>query len=180
MKFAVFYGTVEGHTRKIAGEIGSQLVAAGHSVEIIDISQPGLAGFRDIDAAILAAPIHIGKYPEVFETFVKSWKSELMAIPTAMVSVSLSIASPYEGEREESTHYPDGLESRTGWRADRIHHAAGALKYLEYDFFKRFMMRRIARHEHGPVDTKQDHELTDWDALASFVSDFATEADVIT
>ncbi len=180
MKIAVFYGSVEGHTRKLAGKIAEQLESEGIKAELIDVGQPGLSAFSDFDAAILAAPIHIGRYPEAFETFIRSWKSELSNLPTAFVSVSLSIASPYETERAESALYPDGLEKRTGWKADRIHHAAGALKYVEYDFFKRFMMRRISHHEGGPIDTSQDHELTDWNALEAFVRDFATEVDVIT
>lgn len=179
MKIAVIFASVEGHTKKLADTISGQLSDQNIGVELIDLRQPGFASFADYDAAILAAPIHIGKYPAAFETFVQSWKSELMNIPTAFVSVSLSIASDAESEREESAHYPDGLEKRTGWRADRIHHAAGALKYTEYDFFKRYMMRRISRLEGDPTDTSQDHEFTDWDALSKFVSDFVLEADIV-
>jgi menaquinone-dependent protoporphyrinogen oxidase len=56
-----------------------------------------------------------------------------------------------------------------------IHHAAGALKYTEYDFFRRWMLKRIAKKEGGPVDTSLDHEFTDWDALDAFVRTFVEQ-----
>jgi menaquinone-dependent protoporphyrinogen oxidase len=56
-----------------------------------------------------------------------------------------------------------------------VHHAAGALKYLEYDFFKRALMRQIARKEGASVDTSRDHEFTDWEALDAFVQEFADD-----
>ena len=56
--------------------------------------------------------------------------------------------------------------------ADCEHNAAGALKYVEYDYFKRWMMKRIAEEEDGPTDTSRDHELTDWPALDEFVDAF--------
>ncbi len=179
MKIAVIFASVEGHTRKIAETIAARLTDQGIDVELMDLRQPGLPGFEGYDGAILAAPIHIGKYPGPFEAFVKAWKSELMSIPTAFVSVSLSIASDASSEKEESARYPDGLEKRTGWKADRVHHAAGALKYTEYDFFKRYMMRRISRMEGDPTDTSTDHEFTDWDALTGFVSGFLLETDLV-
>jgi len=180
MKVAVIFASVEGHTAKIAKTIAKQLEEASVDTELVDLGQPGLSAFGDYDGAILAAPIHVGKYPDTFESFVKDWKSALVGMPTALISVSLSIASPNENEREESEHYPDGLEKRTGWKVDRVHHAAGAIKYAEYDFFKRFMMRRISRLEGGPTDTSVDHEFTDWDALSEFVSGFLFETDLVT
>ena len=38
---------------------------------------------------------------------------------------------------------------------------AGALQYLEYDFFTRLMMHRGGH----PTDTARDHDYTDWDAV---------------
>lgn len=180
MKIAVFFATVEGHTRKIAGRVAAQLEEAGHEAVLVDVSQPGPTGVADMDAAILAAPIHVGQYPQAFVAFIQSWKSQLSDIPTALITSSLGIASKIRVERKEAESFPEVLFEQTGWRANRVHNVAGALKYVEYDFFKRWMMRRISAMESGPVDTSKDHELTDWDQLKEFVSNFVLEVDVVT
>ncbi|MCU0790399.1 MAG: protoporphyrinogen oxidase [Nitratireductor sp.] len=176
MIILVAYATVEGHTAEIASRIGRQIEAAGHQVILADLAQPGFGLPARIDAAILCAPIHAGRYPQSMVRFVQDWKSELMNIPAALVTVSLAIASKNEEERNEATGYPERLRAETGYVPAIQHHAAGALKYVEYDFFKRWMLRRIAEKEGGPVDTWRDHELTDWAALEGFVRSFLAHA----
>ncbi len=65
----------------------------------------------------------------------------------------------------------DAFFAETGWHPAAVHHAAGALRYTKYDFLKRLLMRHIAAKEGGDVDTSEDHEYTDWEALAAFVQD---------
>ena len=50
---------------------------------------------------------------------------------------------------------------------------AGALKYTEYDFFKRLIMKMISKREGRSTDTSRDYEYTDWNAVTKFVTDFA-------
>ena len=50
---------------------------------------------------------------------------------------------------------------------------AGALLYTRYGWVKRHLMRAIARHEGGDVDTSRDHDYTDWDAVEHFAGDVA-------
>jgi menaquinone-dependent protoporphyrinogen oxidase len=176
MIILVAYATVEGHTATIAARIGREIEAAGHQVILADLSQPGFGLPARIDAAILCAPIHAGRYPQSMVRFVQDWKSELMDIPAALVTVSLAIASVNEEERAEAVAYPERLRAQTGYVPKTQYNAAGALKYVEYDFFKRWMLRRIAQREGGPVDTWRDHELTDWNALDAFVHSFLAEA----
>lgn len=59
-----------------------------------------------------------------------------------------------------------------GWAPHRIVLVAGALKYLEYDFLKRMIMRMIAKKEGRDTDTTKDYEYTDWDAVRSFSDEF--------
>jgi menaquinone-dependent protoporphyrinogen oxidase len=172
MKILILYATVEGQTQKIAETIARQVEDTGAEVVISDIGQAGSAMPGTFDGVVLCAPIHIGRYPPRFEQFVANWKMALQTIPTAFVSVSLAIASKNADERKEAEAFPDELARRTGWKAPLCHHAAGALKYLEYDFFKRWMLRRISEKEGGPVDTSRDYELTDWAALSRFVTQF--------
>ena len=82
------------------------------------------------------------------------------------LTVSVNPVAPDEAA------YPRKLERKTGWKAKVEHHAAGALKYAEYDFFKRWVMRRISEKEGRPLDTSRDYEFTDWAALNAFVDSF--------
>ncbi len=176
MIILIAYATVEGQTTTIAAHIAGQVEAAGHQAILVDLAQPGFGLPAGIDAAILCAPIHAGRYPATMIRFVQDWKSELEGIPTALVTVSLAIASEHEDERAEAVAYPERLRAETGFKPKVLHHAAGALKYVEYDFFKRWMLRRIAESEGAPVDTSRDHELTDWNAIDGFVRSFLLQA----
>jgi menaquinone-dependent protoporphyrinogen oxidase len=52
------------------------------------------------------------------------------------------------------------------------------LKYTQYDFFKRLIMKMISKREGRTTDTSQDYEYTDWNAVKKFVNDFAVKASV--
>ena len=53
----------------------------------------------------------------------------------------------------------------TGWTPGQILHVAGAFRFTEYDFFKGWVMRLIAKEKKVEVDPHRDLELTDWPAL---------------
>lgn len=177
MPVLVAYSTVEGHTADIAARIATVAESEGHEVILADLAQPGFAVPGRFDAVILCGSIHVGHYSSTLVRFVQNWKQALAEVPSALVTVSLAIASENADERTEAEAYPSTLEKATGWKPDALHNAAGALKYVEYDFFKRWIMRRIAAKEGGPVDTSQDHVLTDWAALDHFVVEFLKQAE---
>jgi menaquinone-dependent protoporphyrinogen oxidase len=172
MNLLIFYATIEGQTRKIAERIAQIAEDNGNMVFLADASQPGLADPAGYDAAMLCAPIHIGRYPAPFVHYIRQWKESLESVPTALVTVSLAIASKNESERKEAENFPRQLEQATGWHADKELNAAGALKYLEYDFLRRWAMRYISGKEGGPTDTSMDYEMTDWVELEKFVKTF--------
>lgn len=178
MSILVIYASVEGQTRKIATHVAERIEATGRSVVLADVREPGFAVPGQFDGIVLCAPIHVGRYPEAFARFVADWRQAIESVPNAFVSVTLAIHSDDEAERAEARAFPDKLARKTGFRAQMVHHAAGALKFLEYDFFKRYVMRRIAAKEGGPVDVTRDHELTDWAALDAFTDAFLAEVEV--
>ncbi|QKV18210.1 flavodoxin domain-containing protein [Oricola thermophila] len=177
MRILVLYATVEGHTRKIVGHLTSTLEKAGHDVRLIDSTGDDTVPAADeFDAVIAAAPVHVGSFPAPLRRFVKANAETLMARPGAFISVSLSAASADKGEVQEIADCVEEFSKETGWWPISIHHAAGALKYTEYDFFRRWMLKRIAGKEGGPTDTSRDHEFTDWNALDAFVKEFVEQA----
>ena len=68
----------------------------------------------------------------------------------------------------------DGFIKATGWRPARTLPVAGALLYTKYNFFIRFVMRRISRQAGGPTDTSRDYQFTDWAAIDRFVAELVT------
>lgn len=177
MHVLILYATVEGQTRKIATHVADRLDALGEEVELVALSgeRPGDPIPSRFVRAVLCAPIHMGRYPSPFVHYLQRHAAELAAVPTAFVSVSLGVASDMEEDRRDARQVPQELLDKVGWEPDALHHAAGALKYLEYDYFKRWVMRRIARREGMPIDTSTDHEMTDWSALDGFIDAFVHE-----
>lgn len=178
MQILILYETVEGQTRKISETIAARLEKAGHAISLAEANQVGYPDPGWCDAAILCAPIHMGRYPTPFFHFIQSWKDVLNTTPSAFVSVSLAAASDDPDERAEAAAFPQKLEAVTGWRPGFVYNCAGALRYTQYDFFKQWMLKRIARKESAPTDTSRDYEFTDWAELADFIDGFVTEAEL--
>ncbi|MGZ8364388.1 MAG: flavodoxin domain-containing protein [Caulobacteraceae bacterium] len=172
MKALVAYATTEGQTRKIAEFVAQRLRAKGAEVECVDLTsaQPDPAAF---DAVLLAGSLHIGKYQAALADHVHGHADALNGMQTAFLAVSLAAA----GDDEDDVHGREACAARflaeTGWKPAAVHHVAGAFRFTQYDFFKRMMMKKIAREKGVNVDAKHDLELTDWDDLVRFVDGFA-------
>lgn len=180
MHIALIFASIEGQTRKIATHIEALLKANHHSADICDAADDeGAFDFIDVDGVIVCAPVHVGSFPKAVNRLLKRHHSKLMAYPGAFVSVSLAMASEDKSDAAEIDKIAHGLSEDTGWWPVVTHNAAGALKYTEYDYFKRWMMKRISKKSDGPTDTSQDYEFTDWDALDKFVLQFVNDVPML-
>ena len=176
MIILVGYATVEGQTRKIAEAVASAIESGGDRALLFDVGSSSEYAVNRPEAAILCAPVNGARYPAAFKSYVQQEVAWLNKVPSAFVSVSMLIRSEFDEEREEAVHFPDAFLKETGWTPAQIHHAAGALRYTEYDFFKRWIIRRMAEHENAPTDVTKDYEFTDWTALSVFVTAFLASA----
>jgi menaquinone-dependent protoporphyrinogen oxidase len=173
MKILLLYGTTEGQTRKIAEFIAAHLQRHGDAVTLIDAtdSTPGI-NLRRYDAAILAASIHAGQYQGSVIHFATANHSDLNQMPAAFISVSLAAASNDPEDLEGIATCAEQFKTRTGWTRAEIHHVAGAFRFTEYDFFKRWVMKLIAWQKKVKVESGKDLELTNWDALVATIDAF--------
>ena len=173
MRILVAYATRHGQTDKVARRIAAELGEQGHSAELRDLDSDGknveLSLYR---AVIVAAPIHAGGYPPSVVSFLRREQARLNQLPSAFVSVGLAIASKTSDGRAQTMPLVEKLCARTGFRPAHVELVAGALKYSQYGFLMRYVMRRIAAHEGGDTDTSRDYEYTDWAALAEFTRTF--------
>lgn len=175
MKILIVYATSEGQTRKIARFMEEVLQAENHKVVIADATEEPPSP-ENFDAVLIGSSIHIQKYHSSIKDYIMKNLDELNQKHSAFFSVSMAIASNIEEEHEEVKKVALGFMEKTGWKPHKISHMAGALKYTQYDYFKKLIMRMIAKKEGGSTDTTKDHEYTDWDAVRSFAQDFANKA----
>ena len=175
MKFLIVYGTTEGQTRKISRFMEDVLLGAGHSATIADAADDP-PDPKDYDGILIGASIHIHKYQSAVAHYITHNTNTLNKMPGAFFSVCLAVASDIEEEHREAEKITRDFLEHTGWRPFMSTQIAGALKYTEYDFFKRLVMKMISKREGRTTDTSKDYEYTDWNAVKKFVLEFADKA----
>ena len=169
----VVYGTTEGQTRKIAEFIANAMTARGVEVELVDSAAERAALVQPVyAAAIVCGSLHQHRYQSSLLHFVSDNKAWLAGIPAAFVAVSLTAALKDDESRDELRKIAEAFCRETGWTPAITRHVAGALRYTQYDYFKRLIMKLIAKQQGGDTDTSRDHEYTDWDDLTRFVEEF--------
>src|SRR5262245_46441222 len=142
----ILYGTTEGQTSKIVNFVADRLRRKGIEATLLDCADAGQdAELPAFDAALVAASLHSGGFQKSVARLVSANAAKLAAAPNAFLSVSLSAA----GDDADDWR---GLEKRledffedAGWRPERVEHVAGAFRYTKYDFFKRWVMKSIAK-----------------------------------
>jgi menaquinone-dependent protoporphyrinogen oxidase len=177
MKVLVVYGTTEGQTRKIAEYIAQFLRDAGHEVALQDAAGlPTDFSLGDVGAVLVGASVHQGQHQAAIRHFVKAHHEALRGRPSGFFSVSLTAIFSDAEHDAQSRKYVDEFCAETGWSPGVTARVAGALRYSQYDFFKRFVMKLIAREEGGDTDTSRDYEYTDWNAVREFVREVMAQA----
>ena len=169
----VVYGTTEGHTRKIANKVAEWILGLGHQVDVLD-SADVPSGFlvTGYDAFVAAGSLHETKHQRPLRHFVSRHAKEMDARPGAFLSVSMSAVKQDDKHRADTQKCIDEFLDETGWHPTVTKAVAGALKYTQYNWLKRFIMVQIVESEGGDVDTSQDYEYTDWADLRSFIEQF--------
>lgn len=177
MKVLVLYGTTEGQTRKIADFVTTRLKQRGDVVAMIDAADvPWDLLPSDYDAAVLAGSLHAGVYQSPLIHFAKKHHETLNKMPTAFLSVSLSAAGRDPEDVKGMVVCADLFRKETAWNPGDLYHIAGAFRFAEYDFFKRWMMKVIAWERGLKIGGALELELTDWDALGKIADTFHERA----
>lgn len=172
MRFLIIYGTGEGQTRKIARYMEEVLEDAGYKATIADVTEEPPQPHK-YDAVLIGSSIHIHRYHDGVKHYISLYKDELNKKPSAFFSVCMAVASQIEKEHEEVHKLAKDFLEGAGWTPTIVWHIAGALKYTQYDYFKRLVMRMIASKQGGATNTDQDHEYTDWEAVKHSVLNFS-------
>lgn len=175
MNILIVYCTHDGQTEKIAHFLAGQMRAHQRAVEVVNAARPAPEfSVSQYDAVIIGAPVRMGKYPRAVIDFVRTHRARLEKVPSAFFSVCMAAANPNEAKRRAAENWPERLFKDTGWRPRLAATFAGALRYTRYNWFIRWLMKRIAKFEGASTDTSQDHEYTDWESVSRFAKTVLT------
>ncbi|NHN49307.1 protoporphyrinogen oxidase [Halostella sp. JP-L12] len=173
--FLVLHGTGEGQTAKVADRIVTTLDERGHDAAVVNADKDGDVSVDDYDAVVVGASVHAGEHQRGIREFVRQHQEALAAMPTAFFQLSLSSAN--EEGRAAAADYVEAFIEDTGWHPDRIGQFGGALRYSEYSFLKRLLIKQIVKQ--GPPDASDrvepsgDVAYTDWAEVEAFAADVA-------
>ncbi|NBC01132.1 MAG: protoporphyrinogen oxidase [Bacteroidetes bacterium] len=169
------YGTTEGHTATVADRMAEVLRAENHDVTMKSLAQEDVDAISDYDAVVIASSIHAGQPHATVKAFVQTHRDALNGRPTAYVQVSLSTADPRPEKQAEAQAYADQFLQEMKWTPTHIALFGGALPFTRYGFFKRRLMRALAKKPFGITDTARDYDFTDWDQVKQFAGSFAAD-----
>lgn len=173
-KILIVFDTKEGYTKKISEFISDELRSKGWFVDII---RPGgrEAPFEvnAYDGVVVAAPVHYGKFPKSLRKWIWKHASLLSPLPTAFFSVCLGILQKDKATQEAELKIVTDFFAETKWTPRVFKILPGSLAYTKYNWFKKLLMKRIAKKAGGSVDTTVDHEYTDWSALRQYIQGFS-------
>ena len=171
-RILVLFGTTDGHTAKVAHALGSEFRQRGHEAHVVDAALQD-ADPDGFDAVIVAASVHAGKYQPMVVRWVQRHSTALNRMPAAFVSVCLGVLQHDPKVDSDLQGIVEAFLRSTSWQPLETKLVAGALLYKQYNFFKRWIMRRIAKKAGGGTDTSRDYEYTDWADLRQFADRFS-------
>ena len=172
----IVYGTTDGQTRKIAQVLAENLRAQLCSVDLLDtagsLRRLSPEGY---DGVIVAASVHVGAYQQSVTRWVRPFATVLNAMPTAFLSVCLAMLEQRPEPRQEIDRIMQRFFRQSGWHPTMTRLVAGAVRYTQYRWLKKWMMKRIVGKAGGGTDTSRDYEYTDWNDLRNFAREFAAQ-----
>jgi menaquinone-dependent protoporphyrinogen oxidase len=165
----IVYGTTEGQTAKVAHFIADIGRHAGHMVDVVHAAEIAEdTKLENYAAALVGASVHEGRYQRDVRRFIERHRMWLGERPSGFFSVSMAAASSHPEEVLEIQKIIDDFVAAAGWKPSMTASFAGALKYTQYNWLKRALMKHIAKKEGGATDTAHDYEYTNWTQVRNF------------
>ena len=171
MKSLIIYHSKHGQTEKISHRIASGLETnrfsvVTHNINFLDQS----ISFGNFDLVVIGAPIYTTKHSKLLARFLRKHHDDLQNPTTAFFSVSLS-AGGDEGQKDDARKCMEEFLEQANWEPQLQTTFAGALPYLEYGWFTRFLMKWIVKKSGGDTDTSKNYEYTDWKRVDRFADE---------
>lgn len=173
---ALIYASLHGQTKKIAKHMKAHLENQGIKAPLL-CAEDSLSEEipPDIDGAVIGGPVYAKRYPSSLIEWIPRHKALLDSKPLAFFSVSLNAADQHPEARQADDEMIQKFLKKTQLSPQYVASFAGSLNFSDYNWFLKFLMRRLSAKAGGSTDTSKDYEYTDWRAVDAFIEDFAHE-----
>jgi menaquinone-dependent protoporphyrinogen oxidase len=166
----IVYSSKEGQAEKIARRIGEVARSPRMDAKVYDVTAVPPDALEHSECAIVVGSVYFGRHAKPLVDFVRLHRDRLTEMHAAFVSVSLAACQAAGHPTAEAN--AQSFLHETGWKPSRIELFGGALVYSHYGFFKRWLIRTIAKSKHLDTDPSRDYEYTDWHAVDAFARHF--------
>jgi menaquinone-dependent protoporphyrinogen oxidase len=144
-----------------------------NTVELVDARSSSPPPDR-FDVVVIGSRVEGGKHASSVRDYLASHREALRKKPTVFFSVSMAASSP--SATRDPNGYLSDLFAELDWVPTLSVALAGALPYRKYNWFLRFVMKRISRSAGHTTDTSRDHEFTDWVRVRTLAGEIAALA----
>lgn len=166
----IAYSSPFGQTKLISKAIAERLTDLGFHAECKSLEETHDFNY---DLIVVGLPIYLSGFKKQAAKWLERHADQLNRTKFAFFSVSASAAGTDTKKLQALEQLVDKFLMQFDLRPLAVQNLAGAIHYRKYNFFVRWMMKRICAAEGGPTDTSQNHVLTDWNKVAEFASEVA-------
>lgn len=169
----IVYESKHGQTEKIAKFIRDRMASQGHAAELMNARHDLPVAFSNYDGVIVGAPIYRRTYPRAIISWAMVHSENLNRKPSAFFSVCMAILQKDERTQRDLLAIAEKFFKKTSWYPKRRKVFAGAVKFTQYNWFIKLIMKNIAKRAGGvDLDTDKDYEYTKWSEIARFSDEF--------
>lgn len=171
-QFLIVYSSRYGQTAKISDHLAHTIRLKGYPVHVEDIEIQSNLSPKGFKGVLVGTPLYRSRYNTRVVQWVRKNKQELNQMTSGFFLVSLNAADKRPEAKINDQNLVQKFLSITDWVPSIMASFAGALVYPRYNFFIRFIMKRISKAAGEPVDTSRSHELTNWKQVDDFALRF--------
>jgi menaquinone-dependent protoporphyrinogen oxidase len=173
-KILVTYHSHDGQTAKIAEHVAERLRSHHADVDVVNVERaPEPTSY---DVAVVGGSIRFSRHSRAVVRWLRRHQQVLGRMPVALFQVSMTSARTDARHTTESERLVEQLAAQTHVHPQVVGLLAGALRYTQYGWVTRRVMRSIARREGNATDLTRDHEYTDWAEVDRFADQVAALA----
>lgn len=172
---ALVYATRYGQTEKIMRYIQALLQPSGIHAELISVEDSSAQLSSSTNAVICGGPVYLSQFSPKLIRWVREHRGLLTSLPSAFFTVSLNKADSRPQARQADHELIHKFATLSGWSPALATSFAGAMKYRDYPWPVRILMRWIAKRAGGSTETSKNHEYTDWASVDAFVREWLAQ-----
>lgn len=143
------------------------VIESPHRVTLLPLVECTANDLLAFDTIVIGASIRYGKHHPRVIKFVNENAQILDSKANAFFSVNV-VARKSEKNTPETNPYLQKFLRQIAWKPTHLAVFAGRLNYPSYRFIDRMMIRLIMWMTHGPTNTNNVYEFTDWKQVEDF------------